>query len=126
MSRATGAVLEVLSPLLANIFLNQAIDDWFLEINRNRFAGRCTLVRYADDMVFKAPSTEAAEELREALSNRLKAYGLELHDAKTRLLRSGRLKQKPIKQMGLKYRDSCSWVLFISGNSLALLKSLIM
>ena len=88
--KVVNCVRGLLSPLLANVFLDEAIDDWFIETNRIQFDGLCTLVRYADDMVFTAPSVEAAEELRVLLSNRMQAYGLELHEGKTLVLSSGR------------------------------------
>jgi retron-type reverse transcriptase len=39
----------VISPLLANIYLNEVMDQWFEKQVRPRMRGRCQLVRYADD-----------------------------------------------------------------------------
>ncbi len=41
----------VISPLLSNIFLHHVLDEWFETVVRPRLKGRCTLVRYADDLV---------------------------------------------------------------------------
>ena len=41
----------VISPCLSNIFLHHVLDEWFEHEVRPRLAGRCTLVRFADDGV---------------------------------------------------------------------------
>lgn len=41
----------VISPLLSNIYLHHVLDEWFEAEVRPRLKGRCTLVRYADDLV---------------------------------------------------------------------------
>ena len=81
---------SILSPCLANVYLHEAIDEWFQKVNAEEFAGQCTIVRYADDMVFTAASIKDAETLRIRLASRLKEYGLELHEGKTQVLLSGR------------------------------------
>lgn len=43
---------SILSPILANIYLHHAIDEWFAEISHSHIRGRADMVRYADDMVF--------------------------------------------------------------------------
>jgi len=42
----------VISPLLANVFLHEAMDVWFEHTVKPRLNGRARLIRYADDMVF--------------------------------------------------------------------------
>jgi RNA-directed DNA polymerase len=39
----------VVSPLLANVYLHKVLDEWFETEITPRLAGRCFLVRYADD-----------------------------------------------------------------------------
>ena len=106
---ASGAVTKsrqgtpegsILSPLLANIFLHEVIDRWFAEFNRIKYLGQCTIIRYADDIVFTAPSIEIANELRMELANRLQAYGLELHADKTKVLESGRRSAQLFAEQG--------------------------
>jgi RNA-directed DNA polymerase len=41
----------VISPLLANIYLHEVLDEWFARQVVPRLAGRATLVRFADDLV---------------------------------------------------------------------------
>jgi RNA-directed DNA polymerase len=39
----------VVSPLLANIYLHEVQDKWFVEVVKPRLFGRAFLIRYADD-----------------------------------------------------------------------------
>jgi retron-type reverse transcriptase len=41
----------VISPILANVYLHEVLDEWFARQVVPRLAGRATLVRYADDLV---------------------------------------------------------------------------
>jgi group II intron reverse transcriptase/maturase len=91
---------SILSPLLSNVFLHEAIDTWFVATNRDLFAGRCTIVRYADDMVFTTPNEEVAVKLQAALSDRLKEFGLELNPGKTRVLVCGRKPAAALAERG--------------------------
>ena len=71
----------VISPLLANLFLHYCMDEWL----RIHYPG-CPFERYADDSVIHCSSEQQAVELREALAERLKACGLEMHPAKTKIV----------------------------------------
>ena len=82
---------SILSPLLCNVFLHHVVDEWFKETNAREFAGRCSLTRYADDMVFTAQSVGAAQRLHSLLSARLTAHGMTLHEGKTRVILNGRV-----------------------------------
>jgi RNA-directed DNA polymerase len=76
----------VISPLLANIYLHEVLDEWFVREVRPRLAGRVELVRYADDFVFIFERKADAERVLDALPKRFGAHGLTLHPTKTRLL----------------------------------------
>lgn len=76
----------VVSPILANIFLHEVVDDWFVRDVLPRLSGRAALVRYADDLVFVLAKKEDAERLLEVLPKRFGKYGLTLHPDKTRLV----------------------------------------
>lgn len=71
----------VISPLLANLFLHYCMDEWL----RIKYP-QCPFERYADDSVIHCQSKEQAEQLKEALQERLKACGLEMHQDKTRIV----------------------------------------
>jgi group II intron reverse transcriptase/maturase len=76
----------VISPLLANVFLHDVVDEWVVKDVRPRLRGRAGLVRYADDMVFVFELEEDARRVLEVLPKRFGKYGLTLHPDKTRLV----------------------------------------
>lgn len=76
----------VLSPLLANILLDEALDQWFERQAKPRLRGRAELIRYADDFVIVVELEQDARKLMEVLPKRLERCGLELHAEKTRLV----------------------------------------
>lgn len=77
---------SILSPLLGNIYLHYALDEWFEREVRPRLRGRATLIRYADDFVIGFEYREDADRVWEVLPKRMQRYGLTLHPDKTRLL----------------------------------------
>lgn len=81
---------QVISPVLANIYLHYALDEWFENEVKPRLRGEAHLVRYIDDFVICFQRREDAERVQKALSKRLGKYGLTLHPEKTRLTEFGR------------------------------------
>jgi RNA-directed DNA polymerase len=71
----------VISPLLSNMFMHHAFDDW---MRRNQPSVQ--FERYADDVVIHCVSLSQAKEVLEAVRNRLKQCGLELHPTKTKIV----------------------------------------
>jgi len=69
----------VISPLLANIYLNVLDRVW-----TRRYAHVGTLVRYADDLVVMCRTKAACEEAEQRVQYVLGRLGLELHPDKTR------------------------------------------
>ena len=76
----------VISPLLANIYLHEALDVWFENEVKPRIHGRAFLVRYADDFVMGFALEEDARRVLEVLPKRFERYGLTIHPDKTRLV----------------------------------------
>ena len=76
----------VISPLLANIYLHEVFDEWFVRDVRPNLGGRAAAVRYADDVVVLFERKRDAERFLEALPKRFGKYGLTLHPDKTRLV----------------------------------------
>ena len=71
----------VVSPLLANLFLHDALDAWLRrEMRSVRFC------RYADDGVIHCKSEVQARLVLRKLGDRLRACGLELQPEKTRIV----------------------------------------
>ena len=71
----------VISPLLANLFMHHAFDDWM----KRHYPG-VPFERYADDALIHCRSKAQAEQLLDAVRERLRQCGLELHPAKTKLV----------------------------------------
>lgn len=71
----------VISPLLANLFLHYAFDDWM-----QRHYPNIPFERYADDIVCHCRSEAEAKALHTALDERLQACKLELHPQKTKIV----------------------------------------
>ena len=70
-----------ISPLLANLFLHYAVEDW---MKRNHPS--VCFERYADDAIVHCRSQAQAEELRQAIAQRLAECGLELNTQKTKIV----------------------------------------
>jgi group II intron reverse transcriptase/maturase len=80
----------IISPLLANIYLHHALDQWVHNWRRKHARGEVYIVRYADDFVMGFQFEEDARAMHAAMAERLAKFGLELHADKTRVLRFGR------------------------------------
>lgn len=80
---------SILSPILANIYLHEVIDQWFETIRQTHFKGKAEEVRYADDMVFVFENYCEAKRFFEVLPKRLAKYGLSMQMDKSHLIRSG-------------------------------------
>ena len=76
----------VISPLLANIYLHEVLDEWFVRDVRPKLDGEAAMVRYADDVAVLFASKRDAERFLEALPKQCGKYGLTLHPDKTRLV----------------------------------------
>ena len=76
----------VISPLLANIYLHEVVDQWFQRDVSPRLKGRARLVRYADDMILVFSRGEDAQRVMGVLSKRFGRFGLSLHPDKTKLV----------------------------------------
>ncbi len=76
----------VISPLLANVYLNEVIDQWFESEVKPRLRGRAFMIRYADDLVIALANEADASQVRAMLAGRLGQYGLSLHPTKTRVV----------------------------------------
>lgn len=70
-----------LSPVLANLFLHYALDNWL----SSQHAG-IPFCRYADDGILHCKTEAQATIMLKKLSARLKSCGLELHPRKTRIV----------------------------------------
>lgn len=74
---------SVISPILSNIYLNEVLDQWFLQ---NYSSQEAQMVRYADDAVFMFSSKEQAINFMEDLQQRVSKFKLQLNMDKTKLV----------------------------------------
>jgi RNA-directed DNA polymerase len=73
-----------LSPFIANLVLDRALDWWFPEAVRRRGWGEVLLPRYADDFVACVPDLALGRQVLRLVGDRLRSFGLDLHPEKTR------------------------------------------
>lgn len=71
----------VISPLLANLYLHEAFDQWLANTQP-----RIVFERYADDIVIHTRSIEQSNFILDKLKARLKQYSLEIHPEKTKIV----------------------------------------
>jgi len=76
----------VVSPILANVYLHEVLDEWFDREAKPRLLGRAQLFRYADDAVLVFEHEQDAHRVMAVLPKRFGKYGLTLHPEKTRLI----------------------------------------
>jgi hypothetical protein len=76
----------VISPLLANIYLHEVLDEWFVRDVQPALKGRANLVRFANDFVVVFDREDEARRFLQILPERFGAFGLTLHPDKTRLV----------------------------------------
>jgi group II intron reverse transcriptase/maturase len=70
-----------LSPLLANLFMHYAFDEWM-----RREYPHIEFERYLDDVVVHCATEEEAREVLDAIESRLGQCGLALHPEKTKIV----------------------------------------
>ena len=80
----------VISPLLANIFLDAVMDKWASAWRRAEAKGDVIIVRYVDDAVFGFQYETEGRAFLNALREQVETNELKLHPAKTRLIEFGR------------------------------------
>ena len=90
----------VMSPILANIYLNEVVDQWFVEnyANYNNI-----IVRYADDAVFFFKKEDDAREFMIKFKERIESYGLSLNEDKTSIINLNRSKENSLSFLGFTF-----------------------
>ena len=81
---------NIISPVLANIYMHNALTLWFQYIIARECKGECFLVVYADDFIAGFEYPWEAEAFYEKLKNRMAKFGMELEESKSRIVESGR------------------------------------
>jgi group II intron reverse transcriptase/maturase len=88
------------SPLLANVYLHYAFDQWAQGWKRKIAQGEMQMVRFADDIVVGFQKKADAERFLRELRERMAKFQLELHPEKTRLVEFGRFAAQNRKSRG--------------------------
>ncbi|GHV47876.1 group II intron reverse transcriptase/maturase [Synergistales bacterium] len=82
----------LISPVLANVYLHYALDLWVEKVLKAKLKGEVHYVRYADDFILMFQYENEAKAVMNLMRDRLKKFGLELAEDKTRILPFGRFK----------------------------------
>jgi RNA-directed DNA polymerase len=97
---------SVISPLLANLFLHYAFDEWM-----RRNYDNIPFERYADDILVHCKSEKQARWIKAVIEERLKQCRLELHPEKTKIVyckdsfRKGDYPSKKFDFLGYTFRS---------------------
>jgi RNA-directed DNA polymerase len=95
----------VISPLLANLYLHHAFDEW-MKVNYPTIP----FERYADDIIVHCRSEKQAHWIKSRIRERLMEFKLELHSSKTKIVyckdgkREGSYKNEKFVFLGFEFR----------------------
>ena len=84
--KACNFVRGVASPLWANVFLHQVLDEWFVRDVQPRLKGRCFVTRFADDFSIGCELEADARRVMAVLPQRFYRFKLTIHPEKTSLI----------------------------------------
>jgi group II intron reverse transcriptase/maturase len=85
----------IVSPLLANLYLHEVLDQWFEHTVKPLLQSSAALIRYADDAVLCFRAEKDARRVYRVISQRFAKHGLTLHPGKTKLLHFQRKGAQP-------------------------------
>ncbi len=102
--RGTGQG-SVISPLLADVYLDYALDLWAVRWRRREAAGDMIIVRYADDFIIGFEHESDARRYLDEMRERLGKFVLTLHPEKTRLIEFGRFAAERRSGAGVEERS---------------------
>jgi hypothetical protein len=81
---------SIVSPVIANAFLDHVLDQWFVQTVRQYCRGYCALTRYADDALAFFEREDDAHRFMRVLPKRLGKFGLRLNPHKTHRVAFGK------------------------------------
>lgn len=91
---------QIISPLLANVYLHYVLDEWLENDVKPRLKGKVFEIRYADDAILCFQYRGDAEKVLEVLPKRFAKHGLTLHPEKTCLVEFGRYALEKAERTG--------------------------
>jgi group II intron reverse transcriptase/maturase len=92
---------NIMSPVLANVYLHYVLDLWFEKVVKKQVNGEAYMVRYADDFVCLFQFENEAYWFLRILKERLKKFQLEISEEKTRVLEFGKYAKERRAKRGL-------------------------
>jgi len=87
----------VMSPILANIYLNEVVGQWFIKSYANY---NNIIVRYADDAVFLFKKESDAKDFMLQFKARIEEFGLSLNMDKTKTINFNKSKENSFDFLG--------------------------
>lgn len=90
----------IISPILANIYMHHVLVLWYKYYYEHRGEGESFLVVYADDFIAGFEYKSEADRYYKELQERLKKFGLEIEESKSRLLEFGRYAKERREKRG--------------------------
>lgn len=94
---------SIVSPVIANVFLDFVLDQWVTTTVRQHCRGYCALIRYADDSIALFEFEDDARRFMRVLPKRLEKFGLRLNEEKTQLLECGKRQAGLALKQGRKF-----------------------
>ena len=91
---------SIASPVIANIFLDYVLDQWFIQVVTKHCRGYCSILRYADDVVAVFERKADAQRFMAVLPKRLGKYGLRINENKTHLMACGKVNARSCFKRG--------------------------
>ena len=91
---------NIISPVLANIYMHNVLALWFNFVVLKETSGKSFLTMYADDFIAGFQYKADAEKYYALLKERLRKFNLELEESKSRLIEFGRFAESNCKRRG--------------------------
>ena len=91
---------NIISPVLANIYMHFVLVLWYKEVIEKRAEGENFLVVYADDFIAGFQYQREAQAYYEALKKRMSKFGLELESSKSKIIKFEKFAEQNRKALG--------------------------
>ena len=89
---------NIISPILANIYMHNVLTLWYKFVITGRTTGHSFLAVYADDFIAGFQHKEDAKSYYALLKERLRKFNLELEESKSRMIEFGRYAESNSKR----------------------------
>ena len=97
---------NIISPILANIYMHNVLTLWYKFVIRSNTVGNSFLAVYADDFIAGFQYKEDAERYYALLKERLKKFNLELEESKSRMIEFGKYAEINSKRKYVKLKTN--------------------